>query len=333
MTVIASRVVSNTNNVGKELWRKAASQGDFFFGGEKKFNVHWSTSATNKRIGAVAYVRAVGPVRVVAFYSWCNWRFNRIHHAGGANRQCAHPTNTLFFERAWDSPLKGISMGSAIFRTAMHPCRARMVQSYLSGGTNVHPQLIRDSLGALSCKQHLVRSSRVEGVNGRLLPNFEISWTFAEDGGRPRNFMAIGQNSKHCWYDDFAICSKWRPYAILILLCPCLDYPGGVFGGVYHCAKIGWNRCSSFDNMQLLIFNEFGLKMLIHAPKMEVLVNLTPKYWAAFLRPLAQKHVIQRVGRLDRSTSFAQLINPMLYNAFLSAARHPQVSFPACSAT
>jgi len=30
--------------------------------------------------------------------------------------------------------------------------------------------------------------------------------------------------------------------------------------------------------MQLLIFNEFGLKMLIHAPKMEVLVNLTPKY-------------------------------------------------------
>ena len=26
----------------------------------------------------------------------------------------------------------------------------------------------------------------------------------------------------------------------------------------------------SFDNMQVLIFNEFGLKMPIHAPKMEV---------------------------------------------------------------
>jgi len=32
--------------------------------------------------------------------------------------------------------------------------------------------------------------------------------------------------------------------------------------------KIGWNRCSSFDNMQVLIFNELGLKMPIHAPKM-----------------------------------------------------------------
>ena len=31
------------------------------------------------------------------------------------------------------------------------------------------------------------------------------------------------------------------------------------------------NRCSSFDNMQVLIFNEFGLKIPIHAPKMEVL--------------------------------------------------------------
>jgi len=28
--------------------------------------------------------------------------------------------------------------------------------------------------------------------------------------------------------------------------------------------KFGWNRCSSFDKMQMLIFNEFGLKMPIH---------------------------------------------------------------------
>ena len=26
------------------------------------------------------------------------------------------------------------------------------------------------------------------------------------------------------------------------------------FGGFYHCAKFGLNRCSSFDNMQVLIF-------------------------------------------------------------------------------
>jgi len=36
----------------------------------------------------------------------------------------------------------------------------------------------------------------------------------------------------------------------------------------YHCAKFGWNQCSSFDNMQVLIFCEFGWKTPIHAPKM-----------------------------------------------------------------
>ena len=39
-----------------------------------------------------------------------------------------------------------------------------------------------------------------------------------------------------------------------------------VFGGLCHYAKFGWNRCSSFDNMQIVIFRELGLKMLIHAP-------------------------------------------------------------------
>jgi len=26
----------------------------------------------------------------------------------------------------------------------------------------------------------------------------------------------------------------------------------------YHCAKFGWNRRSSFNNMQVLVFNVFG---------------------------------------------------------------------------
>ena len=30
-----------------------------------------------------------------------------------------------------------------------------------------------------------------------------------------------------------------------------------VFGGIYHCAKFGWNRRSSFNNMQVLVFNVF----------------------------------------------------------------------------
>ena len=43
------------------------------------------------------------------------------------------------------------------------------------------------------------------------------------------------------------------------------------FGGLYHCAKFGWNRCSSFGNMHVFWFREFGLKMPIHAPKLGVL--------------------------------------------------------------
>jgi len=32
-----------------------------------------------------------------------------------------------------------------------------------------------------------------------------------------------------------------------------------------HCGKFGWDRCSSFDNTQVLIFCKLGLKMPIHA--------------------------------------------------------------------
>jgi len=38
-----------------------------------------------------------------------------------------------------------------------------------------------------------------------------------------------------------------------------------VLGGLYRCVKLGWNRYSSFGNMQVyFIFCEFGLKMRIH---------------------------------------------------------------------
>ena len=38
------------------------------------------------------------------------------------------------------------------------------------------------------------------------------------------------------------------------------------FGGLYHCVKFGLNRCSSFDNMQVLIFWALSVKIPIHAP-------------------------------------------------------------------
>jgi len=37
------------------------------------------------------------------------------------------------------------------------------------------------------------------------------------------------------------------------------------FGGLCHCAKFGLNWFSSFDNMPVSVFCEFGLKVPIHA--------------------------------------------------------------------
>jgi len=42
------------------------------------------------------------------------------------------------------------------------------------------------------------------------------------------------------------------------------------------CAKFGWNRYSSFDNMQVLVFRDLGLKTPIHVPKIGVFWDLTP---------------------------------------------------------
>jgi len=63
--------------------------------------------------------------------------------------------------------------------------------------------------------------------------------------------------------------------AILNLLCVCSDHPWSGFDGLYYCAKFGYNRCSSFDNMYVFWLCEFGLKTLIHASKIGV---LTPKW-------------------------------------------------------
>jgi len=41
--------------------------------------------------------------------------------------------------------------------------------------------------------------------------------------------------------------------------------PQRVFGGLYHCAKFGWNCFNCFDSTKVLIFCTFGLKTPIHA--------------------------------------------------------------------
>jgi len=41
-------------------------------------------------------------------------------------------------------------------------------------------------------------------------------------------------------------------------------------------AKLGWNRCSRFDNMHVFRFREFGFKTAIHALKFGFWGDLTP---------------------------------------------------------
>ena len=81
---------------------------------------------------------------------------------------------------------------------------------------------------------------------------------------------------------DIAIFMFFFKTVVVDLLLACLDHPRRVFGGIYQCAKFGWNRSSSFNNMQVLIFNELGLKMPIHTPNGGFPGILPPK-WAAII--------------------------------------------------
>ena len=62
------------------------------------------------------------------------------------------------------------------------------------------------------------------------------------------NFIKIDQTIAEIWrFNSF---SQWRPFAILDLSGAHWDHPRRLLGGLYRCAKFGWNRCSTFDTMK-----------------------------------------------------------------------------------
>jgi len=64
--------------------------------------------------------------------------------------------------------------------------------------------------------------------------------------------MAIGKTISEIWrFFDFSKMAAVRHIGFVMHV---LDHPRRAFGGLYHSAKFGWNRCSSFDNMQVLMF-------------------------------------------------------------------------------
>ena len=92
-----------------------------------------------------------------------------------------------------------------------------------------------------------------------------------------------------------------------IIICACLDRSRRVFCGIYHCAKFGWtwNRCSSFDNTLMLIFNEFRLKMPVHARNGCFWGYLTPKGTTVTSRSTEKHHAV--VWRCLRDRTFSCL--------------------------
>jgi len=92
--------------------------------------------------------------------------------------------------------------------------------------------------------------------------------TFFQNGGRPQSW--------NCWG------AYW-------------DHPRRPLDGLYRCVKFGWNRCSSFDDVILLILYPFGLKTLIHAPKIAVFGGLISPPNGEQCQQITQKHILARV--------------------------------------
>ena len=76
---------------------------------------------------------------------------------------------------------------------------------------------------------------------------------------------------------------------------------------LYCYAKFGWNQCSSFNNMQVLILSELGLKVLLHAPFRGFLglwpLNGEQYQWDTQKALLAQKDTIWRTDHQNQSIS------------------------------
>jgi len=99
---------------------------------------------------------------------------------------------------------------------------------------------------------------------------------------------------------------KMAPSTILDLWNVYLDHSGRVLGGLYRCAKFGWNRLSSFDNMQVFLFCHCGLKMPIHTPKIGVLgefdaLNREPYQRNPERHILARGRVIWAIAHQNRN--------------------------------
>jgi len=109
-----------------------------------------------------------------------------------------------------------------------------------------------------------------------------LFWSRTSRRIRMPNFLEICQSvAKILRFFDF---SRWRPSAILDSFGAHSEYPQWVLAGLYHYAKFGYDRCSSCYNMNISIFDTFGWRMLIHAPKIGVFWQFDPQNGVQYQR-------------------------------------------------
>jgi len=129
--------------------------------------------------------------------------------------------------------------------------------------------------------------------------NRKFYWLMESRGPRRTiipNFVKIGQSIVEIL--RFFKFSRWRPSTILDLFGKYLDHPWRVLGNFYRCAKFGYDRFSSFDNMNVSIFGAFGWKKAYSRPKNWV------SYWCTVALKCTDATVAEiwaRVGPTNRS--------------------------------
>jgi len=95
------------------------------------------------------------------------------------------------------------------------------------------------------------------------------------------NFLKVSQKVfGTSWSLDF---SRWQPSVISDMFGTHLDHPRRVHGGLYHYAKYGCNRCSSFENWNSEFFAHSVWKRLFALPKLVLFGGgwILPIKWTA----------------------------------------------------
>ena len=83
--------------------------------------------------------------------------------------------------------------------------------------------------------------------------NFSMVWTIKRpilrNNAKFREYRSI-----HCCDIAIFVIFTITVAAILDLSGTYWDHPRSLLGGLYRCAKLGWNRCSTFDNTKVSTF-------------------------------------------------------------------------------